>query len=59
MQYTDAIFVFSNDDDTSLFPEPRDLFSLLQDGITSQYLRNVVRALSGFEEVNEATIRAI
>jgi hypothetical protein len=59
MQYTDAIFVFSNDDDTSLFPVPLDLYNLLRDGITSQYLRNVVLVLAGFEEVKEAAIRPI
>jgi hypothetical protein len=58
-QYTDATFVFSNDDDASLFPSSTELYTLLAGGITGQYLRNVVRVLPGFEEVVEAAMKPL
>lgn len=60
MEYADATFMFSNDIDSSLFPDGDTLFRLLQDGITRRFIL-VVRARVGtpFEQVTEAAIRPI
>lgn len=57
MEFSQAVFFFDNSDD---IPTSDELFQILEDGITTDYLLTVVRTQTGpFANVVEAFLKYV